>query len=367
MSPDEALEEYSQSRPTCLLLSHQLSRTGAPGALFLLSKILKKSCNVVVASVEEGELSEDFIKAGIPVVIVGRYWEMPGLFNLFGGVFDFILANTVLNFPAAMLLSGSPTPVFWWIHEHENYFSFGKGEIPNPKDLGANITVLAANRYVRRVIEEEFSYSAEILTPGVEDYFSGGERTTGDDGDYKFLIVGTYGKEKGQDILPEAWDLLSDECRGHLSLVFVGDEVNYDEAVFNRIKTLSEENEKVTMLPLMEKRKLQDLYADSRGVIVPSRKETLSLVAVESMAAGGVAVVSSDAGIAEYITPRENGFVFPSENPRALAKILEEVVTSPEIISGVSSKARALYEMHFSMGVFESEIERLILGRVLLS
>lgn len=56
--------ESGSRRKRILLLTHQLSRTGAPLALFTMAMVLRKQFDVMVLTVEEGDLVRDYLEGG---------------------------------------------------------------------------------------------------------------------------------------------------------------------------------------------------------------------------------------------------------------------------------------------------------------
>lgn len=350
-----------------LLITHQLSRSGAPYALYTMAQQLRKEYQIVVLTVEPGELLEDYLNAGILVVEAGKYWNRKFVFKGFAKQFDAVVANTVLNFPAVMLLDGLSLPVFWWIHEHENYFSYGRGEIPDPKGFHDNVHVLAAGRYVQQVIEWEFAYTPHILNIGVPDVTEEERapmqtKRQGNDMEaiemLHFLVVGPYGREKGQDIVVDAYMQLTEEERKRISLTFVGSTEEKDDAVYNQVKKLAEQEDTIFLREPMSRRELFSLYCQADGVVIASRQETLSMVAVENMMFSKCVVASSGAGISYYIEDGENGFCFANEDSGALAECLRQLLCENNLfLEQLGEKARKVYEEYFSMEVWTEELK----------
>ncbi len=350
---DDAMEK---DRKKILVLTHQLSLTGAPLALFLMVRILSEEAEVVVLTVEDGPLKEDYKKLGVSVVNTGKYWERRVIFQSFARKFDAVIANTVLHFPAVLLLNGSNIPVFWWIHEHENYFSYGRGEIPDPSTLKDNVHVLAAGEYVAEVLYQEFSYRAQIFHVGFDDC---AEETCAEQkrNGLHFLCVGTYGAEKGQDILAEAYDALPVSYKEKLSLTFIGNDRSYEQEIYDIVKTLSEKEPQVTMQPLLPRNEVLACYAQADGLILCSRREVLSMAALEHMMLSKCVIASSTTGNAWLIRHKENGFVFESGDAQALKECLRYVVDHREQLGAIGIKAREVYEKEFTMEQFRRRIK----------
>lgn len=345
-------------KQTILLLSHQMSRTGAPVALFTMAKVLKKEYNVVFASVEDGDLKDDLLQEDIPVVVMSGYWNRRVIFKSFARKFDKVIVNTVLNFPAIMILDGMDLPVYWWIHEHENYFSYGRGEIPNIAQLDDNIHVWAVGEYVKRVIQKEFSYDAEILYAGIlneSDNCDVGKKDIGYP--LHFVVVGTYGLEKGQDVLVRAYEILPEEVRKQVRITFIGSEEHKDDSIYGMVKQLHRKYPNfIQMKTPINHSELMQLFSTATGVILPSRREVMSLVVLENMMIGNCVVVSTGSGNADIIRNKKNGYVFENENATDLANVILEIVREKECLYEVGKNAIKTFEQTFAMDVFEKEL-----------
>ena len=359
----EETDEETDSKPRrkrLLLLTHQLSRTGAPLALFTMAMVLNKEFDVVVLTVEEGDLSEDYLEAGIPVVNAGRYWERKVVFKSFARKFDGVIANTVLHFPAIVILNGLSLPVFWWIHEHENYFSYGRGEIPDPKHLKENIHIMVAGEYVRQVMLMEFGYDAPILHVGMQPLEVQEMPTEQKELPLHFLCVGTYSMEKGQDILVKAYLALPEEYKAKLSLTFIGNEEQRDEEIYRMVRELEQKEALVSCRPLMPRQEALAFYNKADGVISSSRREVLSMVVLENMMLGNCVLVSTATGNAAFIEDGVNGYVFEADDALALRDALMRMIDQRNNLSSLGRQASHIYQQYFSMEVFERNIKRMI-------
>jgi UDP-glucose:(heptosyl)LPS alpha-1,3-glucosyltransferase len=88
---------------------------------------------------------------------------------------------------------------------------------------------------------------------------------------------------------------------------------------------------------------VRSLYAAADCFILPSRYDPFPNTALEALAMGLPAIVSSRCGAAEVIEPGVNGWVCPPDDPEGLAKIMREAdgaVTS----GGLEKAARASAE-----------------------
>ena len=105
---------------------------------------------------------------------------------------------------------------------------------------------------------------------------------------------------------------------------------------------------------------IQNLYERLDIVVVASREETVSMVAIEAMMMGKVCIVSNETGIAEYIVHEKNGFVFQNENENELASIMRWCYQNQQQLKIIGTNARKTYEENFSMHRFSMNIQNML-------
>ena len=81
--------------------------------------------------------------------------------------------------------------------------------------------------------------------------------------------------------------------------------------------------EQITFVKRVPRLQLPKLYARSHALILPSYNEAIGVVVPEAMACGTPAVVSDTTGAQTYLQNRKTGYVFPTADSQALARILK--------------------------------------------
>jgi glycosyltransferase involved in cell wall biosynthesis len=142
-----------------------------------------------------------------------------------------------------------------------------------------------------------------IDSPGKEDYF---------------LYCGRLSSEKGVDLAIKAL-----EINPNLKLKIAG---SGEEE--NNLRFLGQEAMKTGRLQFLgwqEGKKLADLIASARAVIIPSRwLENFPLIALEALSLGTPIIAANIGGLAEIVN-NNNGCLVPPENPQALASAMAEI------------------------------------------
>jgi hypothetical protein len=106
--------------PNCkdiLLISHDLTFSGAPLMLLSIAKILKElGYFVVVTSPHHGPLQKVYEQNDIPVILDELVLRQHPSFEKFAKNFDYIICNTIVCWPAVKQMHNI-TKNIWWIHE----------------------------------------------------------------------------------------------------------------------------------------------------------------------------------------------------------------------------------------------------------
>lgn len=342
-----------------LIITHQLSRSGAPIVLLDMIRILREQgYQIEVITMLDGELRQELREMEIPVKVQERFIPQAEEFLQYAEGFHMVVANTLVTFEPVQLLKYTKIPVLWWLHEGRQYFEHLQTVLPDFSKLPSNIHVFAVGHIVQQAIEELYGVHTDILHFGVEDFPPGPAKKT-DDGKVRFLTAGIYSKVKGQDILAEAIRQMPREYLVRTEFFFCGNEQIYDEAVFSSVKRLVEEYENVILLHQLQREEILAWMERCDCLIVPSRMETMSAVAVEMMMKENLCLCTDGCGIAHYIQNGYNGFTVPSENVAALAEKIMYIVDNNKSLDPLRSAGRKTYETYFSKDVFIGRIQGL--------
>jgi glycosyltransferase involved in cell wall biosynthesis len=116
------------------------------------------------------------------------------------------------------------------------------------------------------------------------------------------LFVGRFDKQKGLDILLDAFDFVSRE-RADIQLHVVGD------AVLKKNEKFDQQRRNTTFYGWLSHDELERHYVDADLVVVPSRWEGFGLVVAESMRAGTPVLVSDQGSLPTLVEPGRTGYI----------------------------------------------------------
>lgn len=168
------------------------------------------------------------------------------------------------------------------------------------------------------------------------------------------LFVGRYDRQKGLDILLAAMEKLTPLG---FTLTTIGGPVIGKPDVLSiprSVKDLGWQNPEAVSAAM----------AAADIIVMPSRWEGLSLVAIEAMRAGRPIVASSVGGLAELVEDGKTGVLFVPGSPDALAQAVIKIAALD--LSTMGREARTHFEARFTAKRMFREIDALYreLGQV---
>lgn len=355
----EKIPNYRKDQKKILVLSHELSLTGAPIVLSHAVRILRKHYQIIVASPVDGVLREAFLKENVPVLILGDMEQNMDWMHWINE-FDLVLVNTIVPFKVVERLGESNTPVMWWLHDAKSgYRDFLKNVLP--ETLPDNVHIYSVSKYADDAVKQyRPKYTSDLLFYGLKDVAGELESAVCQDiaskGKKVFVTVGTVIPRKGQDILVKAIRLLPASIREKCIFLFVGKCI--DHGIFQQIKKLEMDypNE-VRQIDAIPHDEIFDLYRQAAAVICSSRDDPLPTFMAETMMVSGVCICSENTGTASVIKNGENGFLYQDDDPEQLAQCICKVTCiSEKEIADLKVQSRNTFEQYFSIKIFAENL-----------
>lgn len=343
-----------------LLITHELSMTGAPVALQYMARQFKRDgVFVAVLSPQDGPLRDEFLQDGL-TVIVDRTITGNAEWFKWAGAFDLIVVNTVVVYQIINQLSGKDIPVIWWTHDGEMSFQLGANELL-PQTVGKNIHVIGGGGYAKRIMDKyRPKYRAGELVYCVPDYAADlseePEFIIDRKGkEYLFASIGSIDKRKGQDILAEAVERLPDRYREKCLFLFVGR--NNDQGVYEKVLNLSEKYpENVELIKEVSRDEIRDVYRQSTAVVCTSRDDPMPVFMTESLMLSVPVVCSEYTGTYSLLKDRESGLAYHNNDPTELTDALLYVINHPHDVRNMGYAGRKVYENYFTEEAFRKNL-----------
>lgn len=341
-----------------LLITTNLNYNGGTIAALYAAKALQERGNFVILAAPGG--NETFIKEaqddGTDIVLCPSlpYLHKEEFFWI--NQFDAVLVNVFQMISCACEIS-KMKPVLWWIHEPGNVYGKIVRRFPEYMDseqLKA-VDIYAVSDIAQNNFNFYFSGRIKKTLPfGIPDQRK--ENAAGEKKNcFIFALIGGAAAEKGQDIFIEAVKLLNDEEKENVRFWLIGF-IGTDE-YGSKIRELASKELSVEIKGQLTRDGIDKAYEEIDVVVCPSREETLSIAAVESMMYGKACIVSDKTGIAQYIKDGENGFICRTGDPVDLCGKLKWMLHNQKVLKTIGKRARAVYDEFFTLEKFGNRLE----------
>ena len=352
--PPEFLRYNTECLNAILLISHELTRTGAPIQLLMLAKTLSVlGYQPFVYSLSGGDLIEEFIKIGIPVICGFGPAQSVEWINELVRDFNCIFINSLQLSEYVRYLSISKKHIFWWIHESS--FMFSESDcigIPKSKTL----KILAASEKCSDSIRKYLNIEPTVLNICVEDQ---GISSKEPSKKTVFLWAGTLDLNKAPDILLKAILNLPFNYIHSSEFIFVGHAHNNNKYA-ELIKTLALKLPNTYFMDAMDHGDFLQLMDLADSVVVTSLEETMNTVAIEGLMKGKIVVCTNGCGNTRYIENDKTGFVFPVRDYQKLSEIIKYIIDNNAKLDYLRKAGRNIYESYFTFNNFKQNIEKLL-------
>lgn len=340
---------FDKSQKKVLLLSHELSNTGAPLVLLNVALIMKENgYSPVIMSPRDGELKTAIIEKGIPVVVVSYINKKNTFVWQWMLSFDFIWVNTLSFGYLIDDLTDSNVPAAWWLHETDiSYEILGMSRMPKKEKripvygVGEK-TIASYKKFMKRDDIRNLFYGIPELKP---------ERKL------TFALIGTISERKAQDIFVDAIAMLSEEQRSKACFKIIGSII--EQHVYDYVVENAKKMPCIEVLEPVEHEEMLQMYEKFDVVVCPSRMDPMPVVITEGLMNRKVCIASTQTGSAGLITDGVNGFVC-EVNKESLMEKISWIIEHKDELDDIRENARKIYENNFSLEVFERNIMSII-------
>lgn len=335
-----------------LLISHQLSYTGAPIALMNMARVMRRmGISVLYAGLEDGPLKKELEINHIDYVPNWKLLDRETQKEFISGCGLVVISTACLK-GLAEEYKDAGTPVIWWIHESEPGY-VGIEQI----DCGENVSVFCGGEYARRVFWNHCKdRDAQILQysiPEEELFIAENERPNDDK--ISFGLIGTISERKAQDIFLRAVLKLPTDIRDKIEVIIIG--AVAEMAYWEEQKPLLQQMKNIRIIGEIPQRELSEKYKEIDVLVCPSRDDPMPIVVTQAMMYGIPCILSKNVGQVEFIESGVNGFVF--EHEEEFAEQMAWVVNHRERLYNIGRQAREIYKQNFSETIMEKRLEEL--------
>lgn len=346
------LEEISMKK--ILLVSHEMTYTGAPRSMLNLAIILREENYLVeVATLETGEFESEYNEAGFSVFHICHPWD-----DIISKLttYDLIIANTIFCLHFAHFSQGY-TKVLLFLREANNI-----KEICNNCSINDNLlyeikNIVCVSEYAQKCIYKNYGIkNIRIIHNFVKEYKSNFIKCNKERHETHFLVSGTIEKRKQQDVVIRAFENMDEKYRSCSYLHIVGKNPiwskEYWETFYNQeydhIFFHGEISDEIYRMKLYSK---MDVF------IIPSYDEACSLVALEGASLGKALLMSQNVG-AGYLLKGKR-FFFQVGDVDGLSRKMESMCNKT-VCMLLGKYAWIRYYKSSSKKIYKRKVRRII-------
>lgn len=336
-----------------LIVSHELAAAGAPKALAeVVIACRNQDWAVIVVGPADGPYTDILVKHGALVVVSDHALDALSPAVTLSKFADVIVCNTIA---CAHVVARLPAKkVAWYLHEtgaidtYLEHFSWISQSIRQVCDVWAASNLVSDKIFQIRPYTFILEAGCEVLDiplpPNTDTV--------------KSLVLGSLELRKGQDLPVDAYRQLSPNDRSNLRVDLYGRILDIDFA--SKLKLAIDNTPGLSYCGVLAPSAAINALRDAHMVIICSRDEPLSLVAVEAMSAQRIVVCSTAVGIAAYLQDGVNAYIAPSCKPHDLAETIARALRDRPNWQTIGRAGNDVYYRYFSSDVFQRKvIERL--------
>ena len=351
--------EYGMKR-NVLLMTHELTLTGAPIALHYAAKALLDNGDFpVIISPRDGNLKDRIVEDGIPVIVDPNIF-VDGYWTRIASGFDLVIVCTLACSDAIKYLENADIPTLWWVHEARESYEAGLLKNIIPDEVKDNIHIYCGGDYARKMLYSyRPKYKADLLLYAVPDFSMINNDSIYEIPDIEnklvFSTIGSIMKRKGQDILAKAILGMDANTVKKCRFLFIGKMID-SETYCSVLELKKKYPSEIILIEEVSRDELMYIYKKCDSIICASRDDPMPIFMTEAMMFSKICICSENAGTSSLINDGVNGFIYHNNDASQLRDKIEYVINNSDCLDDIKNNGRKTYEKYFTMQSFSEKL-----------
>lgn len=354
--------QKSKEKMNVLLVSHSFTVSGAPRSLLRIGKVLVKlGYNVEVWSPYGGGIVSEYEVENISVRIVKPEDLYRSDIKEIIEKFDFAICNTILtNEYYSQIRKFIPT--VWYIREATNVpdYCSNQKEPVRYYDLCSAKDLICVSDYAASALKT-YNRNVKVLRNCIEDEADKALPYKPSTDRIKFIQLGSLEYRKGFDVILDAYDRLPDSYKEKCEFYFAGQIItsasDYATNILNRVRKI---NNMHYLGVIKDQREKTETISSMDVVVVASRDESCSLVALEGAMLSKPLIVTKNVGAKYIVEEGKNGFVVETGSAEDLARAIRYFIDHNSKLVKMGYYSRVSYEERANMDRYTEDIKALV-------
>ena len=347
----ECVKNLDKNKKSILFISHNVSMTGAPLAVYNTAKYFQENgYNTIIISYGKSVLSKDIYlhkctKSNIHC-FESELFNTDEKFIETINSFDYIFVNCALSYQIVNKIPKNKE-YLWRISEADlikNELSL----IPDFINAVQNCKNLYAVSELTQNVLLTYNKDTKLLLYGIKDVSNQYDKNP-DNTKIKFIIIGNWCHRKAQYLALYALDLLPQNIKNKVELNFLGENTS-------KLDITADYFEYFKILGVLDGDKKYQAIANCDVCLCPSTDDPNPQAVMEAMMMQKPCIVTDKVGQSKYITNKEDGLVIPAADSRAIAEAIEFFVQNPDKIQEMGLKSYELYKKYFSYDKYINQV-----------
>ncbi|MBX9229543.1 glycosyltransferase family 4 protein [Coprococcus catus] len=321
-----------------LLVSHELTYTGAPRSLLNMADVLRElGWQVDIWTCKRGEFQEEFNKKGYRVDFID-FENSQWLYKL--KEYQVAVFNTVFTAELCVRAQCILRSILF-IREAGNISQLVRECGISEKTLRNINEIFCVSDYAKRMIRLQcHSTNIRVIHNWVKDE-SFHRMNWVKDSMIHYLVSGTVEYRKGIDIAVQAFLNMPEILRSITTLHIVGRVPEWSHDYWEQV--VPKNNKRIIFHgEIQNERERMELYKKMNVFVVSSRDEACSLVALEGAMLGKVVIMSENVG-AQYVLKDNSDCLYEVENVAQLTRKMSQFTSRRKLlVEGLMMRKRYL-------------------------
>jgi len=330
-----------------LLVSHEMSYTGAPRSLLQMAGILKEGGYCVsVWTLRQGVFAEEFQKLDITVKAIVFPDAASEKLAQELKEFQIVIANTIFTASFARYAQKF-TKTILYIREAQNIPRLAESCFLDESDILDVIHVVCVSEYAEEFIRNRYHREKiTVLHNFVDDVFIENDRhkkrlkKRKQAGEIHFFVAGTLEPRKGQDVAIKAFRQIAGKNKNKQSYLHFAGAMPEWAADYQRSLNLGSDKRIIYHGEIRDRKELLKLYEKMDVILVPSIDESCSLVTLEAAMMKKAVILTENTGAKYLVDP---SCIVPTGNSEQMAEKMYEYICKPKKMKEDGEENRKRY------------------------
>ena len=334
-----------------LLVSNEMTYTGAPRSLLNIARIFKESgADVDVWTLKNGDYQKEFENEQIHVKVFPEMIKEDKIRR-----YNLIILNTFFTAHLAKRFQ-KLTRTILYIREAYNIPTLARDCGLDMDDIRKADEVICISEYAEAFIRKNcMPHKLLVLHNFVKDDYNG-QLNLVRGGMVHFLLSGTYEERKGYDVAIDSFLRMPEKIKRITRLHIVGRTPEWSRYFWERLREKYDDRI-IEYGEISDEAERLKLYRQMNVFVIASRDEACSLVALEGAMLGKALIMSENVG-AQYLDKKRKA-VYPTEDVEALCRKMCEMTSRRELlVRGI--EMRKAYKQMATMETYKREFAKLM-------